>query len=65
MSGSTPAFFPLDAANAAKQIAALNATSLQRKVSQSGGTSDSLFGPRQPHLDSSYVDELQNLNLLS
>ena len=56
-SGSTPAIFSLDATSAAKQMAALNATSLHRKASQSGGTSDSLFGPRQSHLDT-YVDSL-------
>jgi hypothetical protein len=50
-SGSTPAIFSLDATSAAKQMAALNATSIHRRTSQSGGTSDSLFGLRQPQFD--------------
>lgn len=46
-SGSTPAYFSLDPTSAAKQMAALNATSQLRRTSQSGGTSETIFGPRQ------------------
>ncbi|GJJ09478.1 hypothetical protein Clacol_003701 [Clathrus columnatus] len=54
-SGSTPAYFSLDPNSAAKQMAALNATSQLRRTSQSGGTSESIFGSRQSPASESYV----------
>ncbi|KAF8527929.1 hypothetical protein BU17DRAFT_81164 [Hysterangium stoloniferum] len=57
-SGATPAYVPLNPNSAAKQMAALNATSQLRRASQSGGTSDTTFGARQNSLDISTPDAI-------
>lgn len=60
-SGSTPAYFSLDPTSAAKQMAALNATSQLRRTSQSGGTSETIFGPRQSSASVAPSESLDSL----